>query len=510
MADIRHCLLTEPLLRVRRKDGSMANATLPDTLAMLGSNVVRSFPGLQAHQVHSWHAFLVQLGALAIVRAGSSQPIRPPDDWRNDLLSMTDGKHEPWSLVVSELAQAAFMQPPVPEATLSRFKGPSRSPDEIDILVTAKNHDVKHARIAAPAPEHWVYALVSLQTMQGFSGRDNYGIVRMNGGFGNRPSFGFSPSLDPGPRFVRDVNVLLRSRDQLVRDHGYDESAGIGLLWLEPWDGLQALAIRGCDPFFIEICRRVRLVGDGSGVTAYTAPSRAKRIVAPVDNGDTGDIWTPLKVAGGEALTLDRSGFTYRRIQRLLSSEFKLAPAARVQPDDADMLYLRAHAVARGKGKTEGLHERTIPVPRSARRLLGSQEGAERLQALAEQRVSLVALLDRSILHPALCVLLQGAPEKVKFDDERTRPWRDRFDAEVDAEFFPALWEDVSREPAEAELRWAERLRELSSVQLQNAIRSAPPSIARYYRAVTAAERVFHGAFRKHFPDLYTEKEAGS
>jgi CRISPR system Cascade subunit CasA len=43
-------------------------------------------------------------------------------------------------------------------------------------------------------PEHWFYALLTLQTMQGFLGAGNYGISRMNGGFASRPSVGLAPS----------------------------------------------------------------------------------------------------------------------------------------------------------------------------------------------------------------------------------------------------------------------------------------------------------------------------
>jgi CRISPR system Cascade subunit CasA len=507
MAELRHDILTEPVIRARQLDGSEGSFALPDVLEMLGTEAVAGFPGLQPHQFQSWHAFLVQTAALALARAGNGHPARSAVQWRESLLALTDGQHGPWSLIVDDLSRPAFMQAPVPEDSLSGFKADTGNPDAIDILVTSKNHDIKAARITDPTPEHWIYALVSLQTMQGFSGRDNYGIVRMNGGFGNRPSVGYSPSLNAGPRFVRDVKVLLRSRDRLVREYGYPQSGGMALLWLEPWDGLGALPIRRCDPFFIEICRRVRLVYRGERVSARTAPSRVKRISSPVDSGDTGDVWTPVKTAAREALTLDGSGFTYRRIQRLLSSEFQLGAAASVQPDDPDTLYLIARGLVRGQGKTDGLHDRTIPIPRSARKILANPEGAERLQALAARRVELTALVDRSILHPALCVLLQGGPEKAKFDDKRTRRWRDTFDGDVDAGFFPALWDDAELTPADADLRWGERLRELSSAQLREAIRSAPPSSARHYRAVAAAERVFHGAFRRLFPDMYTTRD---
>ena len=503
MPEFAYDLLRDPLLGVRSAAGQQENVTLPGALSRLGADETGAFTALQPHQSHSWHAFLVQLAALALDRAGATDPALPENGWREHLLALTGGRFEPWCLLVDDLSRPAFMQPPVPEGTLKGFKGAIPYPDALDILVTSKDHDVKSARIAEPRPEHWVYALVSLQTMQGFSGRDNYGVVRMNGGFGNRPGVAFAPGLSWGPRFIRDVSILLAERARIIENHGYSDREGEALLWLQPWDGTKSVPIEKCDPFFVEICRRVRLTDEHGSVAARTAPSKVKRIASSVDNGDTGDIWTPLK-SGGAALTLDGSGFTYRRLSQILfTTDFDLPPAAAIQPGDADDMVLVARAMVRGQGKTEGLHQRMVPLPRPIRRRLGNPLERPTLAELAKRRVEQAARVDRSILHPSLCVLLQAGPEKADFRDGRTQPWRDRFNAAVDQMFFTQLWHDAEATPVEAELRWAEVLQQLGRAQLNEAIDSAPVPVARRYRAIAAAERVFGGAFRKHFPQLY-------
>ena len=80
------------------------------------------------------------------------------------------------------------------------------------MLVTAKNHDLKSSIAAQANVDDWIFALVTLQTMEGFGGVGNYGIARMNSGFGNRPAFSLAPvGQNPGahvrPRHHRPAGV---------------------------------------------------------------------------------------------------------------------------------------------------------------------------------------------------------------------------------------------------------------------------------------------------------------
>ena len=122
------------------------------------------------------------------------------------------------------------------------------TPDDLDILVTAKNHDVKQAVALGCAPDDWMLALVDLQTMAGFLGAGNYGIARMNGGFSARPCLG----LAPADAWTRRASVQRHAADAgwarvaAGRPSGLFRirRTGLALLWLEPWDGRTSLDLR--------------------------------------------------------------------------------------------------------------------------------------------------------------------------------------------------------------------------------------------------------------------------
>jgi len=185
----RYSLLNEPLFSVHTQENEKLNLSLPEILERLTSDEVTSFDALQPHQRQAWYSFLVQLATIALARNGEARLVTSASRWRELLLHLTKGKEQPWCLIVDDISQPAFMQSPVPEGTLekAKYKADVTTPDDLDMLVTSKNHDVKMHRITRPKIEHWIYALVTLQTMEGFLGQGNYGIARMNGGFGNRP-----------------------------------------------------------------------------------------------------------------------------------------------------------------------------------------------------------------------------------------------------------------------------------------------------------------------------------
>ena len=509
MTDDLHDLLEQGVLGVRLKPHSREAVTLPEVFEHLGRNDVYAFTALQAHQQHAWYAFLVQLATIALEASGEPEGIWPDHErWKELLLELTDGFHEPWSLVVEDLARPAFMQPPVSEGTLKKFKT-IEFPDAMDVLITAKNHDLKHSRIRHPDPEHWLYALVSLQTMQGFLGSGNYGIARMNGGFASRPCVGYAPGISWGARFRRDVTILRRSRGQMAADHHYPERGGLALLWLEPWDGAESLSLERCDPLFIEICRRVRFASMDGQLHARVTGSKVQRLLAKESKGDLGDPWTPVKKAEGIALTVSATGFSYKLTQELLlSADYSRGVSQGIYTDDPDDLMLQASVLVRGQGQTDGLHERQLPVPPKVKAMLGSIQGRETLGAIAKRRVEDAALVQKSLLRPALLALLQAAPEKLDFKDNRTRPWISSHDAAVDGVFFEHLWRDVEESNEAEDARWQRAVIALARVQLEDAMQSIPVPAARRYRALAAAERFFRGAMYKHFADaMETTKE---
>lgn len=242
-------LLTDPLFTITSGTRPANAVDLPAVLQVLGSDGTVEFAALQAHQQQAWYSFLVQLAAICLDAHAESDPQQSAEQWRKWLLGLTGKSHNPWCLLVTDLSKPAFLQSPVPERHLKDYRRSFDTPTELDILVTAKNHDVKIRRILHPRAEHWIFALLTLQTMQGYLGRGNYGIARMNGGFASRPFVGWAPSLDWGTRFCRDVRAFLAARKEIVAEHGYKGRGGLKLLWTEPWDGKTSVALSDCDPF---------------------------------------------------------------------------------------------------------------------------------------------------------------------------------------------------------------------------------------------------------------------
>ena len=296
-------LLDDPLIGVRLTDGTTSAMSLPDVFGAMSADHVAAFPALRSHQRHAWHAFLAQLGAVALHRAGQDVPPRTAVAWRALLRDLTTefGDDAPWHLTVDDPARPAFMQSPAPNG-LSEYRGRVVTPDDLDLLVTAKNHDVKQAVATEGSIDDWLFALIDLQTMAGFLGAGNYGIARMNGGFSARPCLGLAPAAGGlGAHLIHDLRRMLAGRATLLDTYPeyFNAAHGLALVWLEPWDGANSLDLRSLDPYFIEICRRVRLRVEGSVIVGWTAASKAARIAAKDAHGNLGDFWTPgsMKVA---------------------------------------------------------------------------------------------------------------------------------------------------------------------------------------------------------------------
>lgn len=492
-------LLERPIFTVVPDDGPRLEVSLAGLLARLGRGDPTELAYLMPHQQHVMHAFCVQLAALVCTRSSDARLDRTEPEWRDALRELA-GSEEAFQLVVSDLSKPAFMQPPVPEGRLDSFKRVA-TPDELDVLVLAKNHDVKAARIHQARLEHWVFALISLQTQQGFSGRDNYGIARMNGGFGNRPGLGAAASLAWTPRWYRDVRTALDHCPTLLADSRPYREDGIGLLWTAPWDGTTSLPLTQLHPFFVEICRRTRFIHTPPSFSVVTTSTKAPRLDAKEWKGDTGDLWTPVDTERGAALTLPGAGFSYARLSQLLfDDEWRPAPALAVRADDGERPVVLARALVRGQGKTEGLHERHILVPPRARGLFSSRDGRARLGSLAKERIETVRTMRLKVLKPALCAYVQGGLDDLKFDDDRPNEFLDRLEHEVDAEFFPRLFADIESD-VEARARSFETwLVALGRSVLERAMAGLPTATARRERAVAAAEARFFGGIRKHLP----------
>lgn len=450
MTKTAYNVLTQSLVRVAPQDA----LSLPALLARLASDKVEEYPALRPHQDPAWHMFVVQLAALALHRAGRTETPEGTETWLELLRGLTPDypDDEPWCLVVEDQDKPAFFQPPVLQG--SKWSGFLATPDALDLLITSRNHDLKRAIARDAQPEDWIFALVSLQTGEGYGGRGNHGIARMNGGSSSRAMLGLAPLLHgqpgdirlrPGARFRRDVETLLATRPAQLFQHkhlGYPDTGGLGLVWLRPWPEDQQLELKDLDIWFIEICRRVRLGNKNGAISGLCGTSKAARIDAKNYRGCVGDPWAPVHKTESKALTLSSNDFHYRKLtDLLLSGDWTVPLLARLGPKDPpkETLALIAQALSRGNSKTEGFKSRIIPMGGRIPRALGNRRAE--LHELANEQIKTIGAFDKALRNALVLIVVGGEREKVKKKHyDQTSDARARFDRAVDGVFFPHLW----------------------------------------------------------------------
>jgi CRISPR system Cascade subunit CasA len=500
---LHYNLLDEPLIRTRLvADGQPQSFSLPALCVALANDEIRDFPALRPHQRHPWHAFLVQMAAMALHRAGREDVFDTESAWKAALLGLTpnDPDGAAWCLV-SPVDRPAFMQAPVPEGTVNGWNR-MEAADELDMLITSRNHDLKAASMRRAEVDDWLMALISLQTQEGFLGAGNYGISRMNGGASSRCAIGVVPQGHWGARWKRDISILLAHRAAIVQQQGVQNAGGVALLWLEPWNGKRRCAFSSLDPFYIEICRRIRLACSEGPLPIFAVgiKSEVSRIETEGRNGITGDPWTPIDVAQGKSLTIGAEGFHYRLMAELLFGETYRRSIAQipVMSDGARGLFVLAQGVTRGQGKTEGYHERRIPISPKVRQFL-IQKQTDLLAKMAGKRVFAIGQI-RRVLWTALATLFdQGAPKDL-FSDSAKNKARDfvkPFEHTEDARFFDALNAEIESDHPETEhVNWLLSMVSSAETILKRAFAAGPSSGEQRYRAQAAALSRFHAGLR--------------
>lgn len=530
-------LLTAPLIRIETGSGSPTAASLPEVYSALMRDEIDSFPALRPHQRHAWHAFLVQLGAMAMRKARLTEPPEDAAEWRRIIRALTPdwSDNEPWSLVVEDITKPAFMQPPASSADkLDDYKKTVETPDELDMLVTTKNHDLKSSVALFGKADDWIFALICLQTSAGYPGRGYYGISRMNGGLGSRPAFSITPPRDsdthlrrdvdspvrPGIHARRDIRALLERREEIL---GLDitRDGGICLVWTAPWDGntSEALRMQDLDPWYIEICRRVRLRStSGSKLYAIKTTSKGMRIEAKNLKGLTGDPWTPVNIKEGKSLTLAAGGFTYKRVTDYLTpGNWELPPLFKptaAESKSPQTMQLVARGMVRGQGKTEGYHERIILFKEKAIGAIGRAGGAQELGDIAHQRIDEIGKAQRILRH-AVSVFAAGGDIDNVSDEHRARanPWANKLDEVVDASFFEDVQDEFEvDDPVERQTvrdQWLRGVIDNARELLRQAEEALPCPAIRRYRARVRADSVFEGRIRgaNGFPGLFPDRE---
>lgn len=449
-------LLTDPLLRVETDTG-LERMSLPGLLAALGEDRVEALTGIQRHQEEAFHVFLCSLAAAILARRGDSDPRKDESYWRDGLRNLAgEAGDGAWTLVVEDLSKPAFMQPPIPKSNHAKLKPLAGSPDALDLLPTAKNHDLKQGRATLHQLDEWIYALVSLQTMSGYFGRGNPGIARMNSGFGNRPIVELLHALRLGARWHDAVTRLLSHRSTMLEGPWGYEPEGMALLWTETWDGKQSRPLSGLDPNYIEIARRVRLRIDEDRLTVMSVSSDGSRLNAKTLNGLVGDGWLPVDLGVGKkggkppeakALTVSPKGLTADLLRRLVFSE-GIVPTALQNPIDGRNgdLWLSVSVLVRGQGTTDGYHERRILIPAAQRpRLFGPKTSTDPLADLARNAISTAGEIQNRVLKPAIFLFLEGAPAQIKFDRDSAQAWWEKFASRYTSywsdAYFPWLWQ---------------------------------------------------------------------
>ena len=531
-------LLTDQMFSVLPNEGRLS---LAEVFAALARGEVMGFSALRPHQRPAWHMFLVQLAVLALWRSALDEPPTDADRWAGALRLLTPDHEDdaPWTLVVGDERKPAFLQPPVPNQPLKWTA--VRTPDALDMLITARNHDLKQQIAAKARAEDWIFALVSLQTMEGYgggSGRLN-GIARMKSGYYSRPMLGLAPacagdtSIDPSAWWARDVYALLAARGK-----GADNIVGSpgdhALLWCLDWPENDDLDPAALDPLFIEVCRRVRLEASGCVIAARRSMSKSQRVAAKVHKGNLGDPWAPVSNAG-ECFALGRNGeLDYSRLADLLFSGAWTVPfLAHKDANDKGNMLIVAEAFARGDRKgfqTGGFKSRVVPAPARAIEWFKSFESSSDAARLAQAQIKEIDAVNGALRYAAGLAAADGRgsnavdafrnPRSLS-DRNRRRafyrfadPASRRFSRAADRAFFPSLWRRLDAATAGNALRLETKkdflsgLKQAAARALEDTLPSIPcPSVYRT-RAAIRARRAFVWKLRNDddVRDLFLEE----
>lgn len=515
-------ILEEPCIEVRAMDSSSVKLTLPGVFAALGRNSVEAFTNLRPHQRHPWHAFLCQLGAIALTDGGVNMPsagkntpysqlpgVYDEDEWKELLFALAPDD-DSWCLVVEDMNKPAFLQPPIPDG-IDALTTTIRTPDELDVIVTSKNTDEKSRRITSFETDHWFFALVSIQGQSGYSkagAKGNYyNTVRQNGAYATRPGVGIIGSSFWGDQWGRDCRLLCDLIDS-SREIDWDIENGKRLLWLYPWDGTESLPLKDLHPYFIEICRRFRLRVDGNNsLYVKLGSSKTARVGGGDYKGAVDDPWIPVNLKTGSAFNNNPSWENVAKI--LLDGEsFVRAPAQIPLAFDRSHISVRFCVLKRGQGSTDEYQERVVPIPLEKRRFLSSQDdtGGRILNTM----IDLVTSAKNKVLYPAVSRLFQENSEQGrKSKRKKTLPLASAaarlMDDAISDCFFRYLWNALPNEGEEEDKArqynpWVKFLRCTAEKIFLDILNSRLNSSEAEFLRTADAELFFYGATNKHLP----------
>ena len=512
-------ILADRLIRMKTSDGSHMEASLPEVYAALMADKVEAFPALRPHQRHAWHAFLVQLGAMAMHKADLTEPPTDAIEWADLIRGLTPDfcDDAPWHLVVDNITKPAFMQPPASsEDKVTEYKSSVETPDELDIISTSKNHDIKTGILSDGDPNDWTFALINLQTMAGQIGNGHYPISRMQSGWNSRTSFTLTSSLRWGGHIARDIAALLEV-DFTGWPMRWD---GIRLLWTEQWDGngAEALTLNNLHPYYLEVCRRRRLAIGPRGIYACVATSKL-RLATKSSLGVVGDPWQLVDKRdkkGNKALAMQKGSFTYRRIVDYLFEGGDWDLPALFSAKQGDRLLVARGVKGDRGGLTEGYYERIIPLSRKTIEVFGRPRAAKELGDIARGRVQDIAKVQDILKRAIAAFACHGDAQKAK-DLLSPRKREDalrksvdeiagKAEERIDGHFFEHLQEEFEAGEGErSSMRrgWLHNfvIPSAESV-LTLAHHSLPVRQNEYYQALASSQNLFDGNIGTAFPTL--------
>lgn len=507
-------ILTEKLIHTDNQ-----RYTLPGVFAALARDEIDSFSALRPHQEPAWYMFLVQLAAMALRHDEAENIFEDEESWLKAIRKLAPKfpADEPWHLVVDDWSSPAFLQPPVHDPNALKNHVPT--PDYLDVLITSKNHDIKQTLIRNGKPEDWLFALVSLQTTEGYSGQNNQSISRMNGGAASRSMVTLAPISGStfavprlGQRFRRDIQVLLNTYENEFNECNLYSRNGICLTWVEPWLEDEQLQIGDLDIWFIEVCRRIRLKNSNTGIYGYKGLSKKTRINAKNLNGSLRDPFAPVHKTKNHSLTISSKGFNYSKLVEILfSGEWQLPVLAR--PSNIDhknsQMCLITSSIVRGNCKTEGFSHRVIPI--NGRNIISLTENRENINKIAKEQCENVNHFNKAIGNGLSLAAAGGNNENRKESHyKHAHEAQQHFEQGVDRIFFKYLWEIADAKEDEIEdvkLRWLKILYNSAQTLFEANLPSIPCSSSFRPRAEFMARRAFIGSIRKNYPELFEKKE---
>ena len=259
------------------------------------------------------------------------------------------------------------------------------------------------------------------------------------------------------------------------------------------------------DPLYIEVCRRARLCSGADGqLHAVRTSSGAARIEGKALKGRTGDPWTPVNGSReGLPLTLSAGGFSYKRVTEYLIdwSHPPLLKPTQSEQRSAEGMRLVARAMVRGQGKTEGYHERAIPIGHRFKSAMLRRDATQELGEIAKKRIEEVGKVQRILSHAIQVFSARGDADKVSPEHRiLARSWLNRLDGIVDARFFEDLQEEFEADASERpgiRNRWLlNDVVDYARTLLHDAADSLPCPTIHRYKARVNAEGLFEGRMR--------------